>query len=527
MTEKCNLRCKHCYTESKYLENELSTSEIFDVIDQYAKLTRLWDIPKKSNILTISGGEPFVRKDIFEILERACRYKKFLLPTVMTNGVLINENVVKKLKKIGIYSVQVSIDGMEETHDKIRGKGSFKKAVGALGMLSGKIPHLSASLVLSKENFGEIGEVAELCRGLGVDALRVPRLVPIGRSKESKKIIFTPRETREMYDKIHDINERLEKKGSKLRLTIGSEGSLWSIEKKDFPNYEFCSIGYHVIIVAPNGDVLPCRRLPIKVGNIREKSLFEVFYSSEKLWSIRNVNNINDTCKKCRHFDRCRSGARCVAYGYFKNEFAPDPQCWELFKSLPEENGFEKGSEKDEIALWPEYEKYVKNGDVVGRPVKRCTEITKKNMGKFLEEAKDKEKKNTVWVSFKTLIRSGELEKAVEFIREMQRNKINFSIAHPIPPCLLTFEERRIIKRTGAPKSCLECREIYSVNKDGKIEFCDVLDNRNKPDLRFFKNKMQVYEYFKVLISEKKQEEKCSGCIYFLRGECKGVPCMV
>ena len=99
-----------------------------------------------------------------------------------------------------------------------------------------------------------------------------------------------------------------------------------------------CVAGYSSLTILPNGDVYPCRRLPIYVGNVLKQSLEEIFYKSKELRKLRNPGNINIRCQNCPYFDECLGGAKCVSYGYWKDsylenpQFLPDPQCWGLFK---------------------------------------------------------------------------------------------------------------------------------------------------------------------------------------------------
>jgi len=124
VTGKCNLRCKHCFRDSGNVwKSELTTQEIFSVIDQFASMG--------GKDLIISGGEPFLRDDIFEILEFA--KKKVPLVQIITNGTCITKEMANRLKKLEPLYLQISIDGAsDEVNDFIRGAGSFQRAVQGL-----------------------------------------------------------------------------------------------------------------------------------------------------------------------------------------------------------------------------------------------------------------------------------------------------------------------------------------------------------------------------------------------------------
>jgi len=125
ITNLCNLKCKHCYASAgNELNNELTYDEIIDIIDQLAEMN--------INYITVSGGEPLARKDVYEIIQYI--KSKNINVMITTNGTLIDEEVVKKLKELKIDSVQVSMDShIPEIHDKFRGvEGSFDRAVQAI-----------------------------------------------------------------------------------------------------------------------------------------------------------------------------------------------------------------------------------------------------------------------------------------------------------------------------------------------------------------------------------------------------------
>lgn len=103
-----------------------------------------------------------------------------------------------------------------------------------------------------------------------------------------------------------------------------------------------CSVinGRHLNIFT-NGDILTCRRFPVVLGNALKDTLLDVHFSSNKLWTFRNLNNAHPLCKKCPEFRFCLGGAKCVSYAYFRNDSVPDPQCWRIFKKLPPVNLFD------------------------------------------------------------------------------------------------------------------------------------------------------------------------------------------
>jgi len=304
ITERCNLKCKHCYFDRKFLDNELSLKELFRILDNYLRLIKKWGISVEKTRISITGGEPLVRNDFFEFLEKCHENKEKSRYGVLTNGILLNNEKISKLKKLEVNYVQVSLEGMEENNDEIRGKGTFKKIVKAIKLLVKNKINTSISTTVTKQNQKDIPLLIKLAEQLKVNGLGLRRFIPIGRGEGIKKLILSPQETKKLYLYVVKTNQKLADKKSKLRLNIGCEDGILAQE-----GYEVntCVAGYSSLTILPNGDVYPCRRLPIYVGN-------------------------------CIYFNECRGGAKCVSYGYWKDsyiedpQFLPDPQCWRLFK---------------------------------------------------------------------------------------------------------------------------------------------------------------------------------------------------
>ncbi len=524
ITEKCNLRCKHCYTESKYLENELSEEELYRVLDQYKELLNKWNISKKDTHLTLTGGEPLLRKEFFPLIERFYENKSLFRYNVMSNGMLIDRKIARKLKELEVENVQLSIEGMEKNNDEIRGQGTFKRIVNAAKVLKDENLHISFSLTVFRQNFKDIEKLIELCLSLGVNVLGVGRLVPWGRGEEMRKKILTPPQVKELYEYVFKKNKELSRVKKDFFISTGCSNSLWCASDPGFKPHG-CSAGYDCLTPMPNGDVLPCRRLPIKVGNVKEKTLFEIWYESNILWKLRNLKNFSETCRNCNFWRDCKGGARCVAYGYFKNEFAPDPQCWVRYNELPEKNYNSKIS--NEVLL---NKKHLKNS-AEENPAKEISFIDR-NSENFMElkpEDLDKVKldpKKKWLISFN--ISENELKeetgsKIMHFLDKLEKEGVEFRITKPVPMCVAGIKNRKALGRFKIPKSCEECLELFSVNDKGEIEFCKVIGDRNGPNLIYMKNRPQIYEYFRFFYNEKNPREKCKKCIYFLRKDCEGL----
>jgi len=338
MTEKCNWHCKHCYREYSTV-NELNFKALKDILRQCLELFNALNVKRFDSEINIGGGEPFLRKDLFKFLTLLESYKELFRVNIMTNGSLITEEIVKDLKKLNLLRViQMSLEGMNDSNDEIRGKGSFEKIINAVKLLKKHKIHNRISLTLTKKNLPDIEKLAIYLKEIGVNSFGIRRYVPIGRGKQLKKYMLSPLELKEFYYKREELKKKLDEH-KKFIITYGCEDAISC--RYYGQRYCHCGVtkGHHLNIFA-NGDILACRRFPIVVGNALKKDLLNIHFTSDKLYKYRNLENAHPLCKKCSLFRFCLGGAKCVTFAYFGTPFAPDPQCWRLFKTLPDQEMF-------------------------------------------------------------------------------------------------------------------------------------------------------------------------------------------
>lgn len=351
ITERCNIHCKHCYTNPLFLKNELSLQELIKILEQYLEQIKIWGLPRRDVRISFTGGEPFVRKDFFDLLQRCYENQDITRYGILTNGTLLTQGIIDRLKALKISYVQVSLEGTKKINDYIRGKGTFKKIIRAIRLLKeGGIPTM-ISMTVSKINIQEVPAIINLSNDLKVNFLGIRQLVPLGRGKEIKKSVLTPEEVRKLFLYVLKM-----KRDFKSNVGLGCEDGILSQEMHYLPIG--CSAGYASFTVLPNGDVYPCRRLPLLSGNLLKQSFSDIYYNSKQLQRLRNLNNINDVCRSCPYFNECHGGAKCISYSYFGNPFAPSPQCWRLFEKMPNPDlkwkSSKNGKEEDLDQRWVE-----------------------------------------------------------------------------------------------------------------------------------------------------------------------------
>jgi radical SAM protein with 4Fe4S-binding SPASM domain len=314
VTQKCNLRCTHCYQES-YEDNDMPFDSLIDIVEQYKDTLDHYSRKSGRKVqghITVTGGEPFARKDFFELLNYFSINRYHFTFSILTNGTLIDEQMAKKIKQYNPTYVQVSIEGSKKTHEGIRGKGSYDKTVKALEhLVEENIPTL-ISFTAHKKNYHEFSEVAKLGGELGVTRVWSDRLIPYGSGKE--EMMLTKEETKEYFSIM-----KQSKKEQEGKTEVAMHRALQFLEGGR--EYK-CSAGKTLITIDSDGKVYPCRRMPITFGNIKEEKLIDIYNKMDKL---RENNSECDTCPK---YTKCGGGLRCLSYAVTNDYTKKDPGCW-------------------------------------------------------------------------------------------------------------------------------------------------------------------------------------------------------
>jgi AdoMet-dependent heme synthase len=331
LTERCNLACAHCYQGSAS-PKEMTLSEIEGIMDDIGDMLKSWSDSygiSYSPGFNITGGEPFLRSDLFPILE-AAEHRGFPV-SLLTNGTLIDGTRARALSDFGVQGVQVSLEGPPAVHDGIRGEGSFFRSLaGIQHLLSARIP-VTLNATLSRVNSGHFGELVDLARGLKVERLGFSRLVPSGRGMDLGDSMITGEELRVLYENIFSREE------GDLEFVTGDPVASQmrgpsEIDTKSAIPTGGCAAGISGLTLLPDGTVLPCRRLNIPVGNALGDSLREIWATSGVLNDLRTKSLYKGKCGSCERWSLCR-GCRAIAYAYSlrKREgdyLAEDPQCF-------------------------------------------------------------------------------------------------------------------------------------------------------------------------------------------------------
>ncbi|MHA2298459.1 MAG: radical SAM protein [Candidatus Hodarchaeales archaeon] len=326
LTERCNIRCSHCYQES-YKGKELDIKELINILDQYKSLLRRWRSKKKRvwGHVTVTGGEPFVRTDFVDFLKLLSLDKELFSFAILTNGYFIDEKMARTLKTLGPRFVQVSLEGTKQTNDKIREKGSYDHAVSALKFLGKEKIRTLISFTAYGKNYREFPEVVKLAKKMKVSRVWSDRLIPSGSGQDFNEYQLSPSETRDFFQLMHRTRPRINLKWLN-RTEVGMYRALQFLVAGGRPYH--CTAGDTLLTVQPNGDLLPCRRMPIRVSNLLEVPLLELYYKSEVFLALRDRNRVITGCEACSFSKLCRGGLKCLSYAVTGSPFNADPGCW-------------------------------------------------------------------------------------------------------------------------------------------------------------------------------------------------------
>jgi len=339
MTRRCNLKCIHCYSNSADREypDELTTDEGKKLIADLAQFG--------SPVILFSGGEPLLRQDLPQLARYAA--EKGMRAVISTNGTLITKEIAAQLRQIGLSYVGVSLDGLEETHDRFRGKkGAFAAAIDGIRNCRDAGIKVGIRFTINKNNQAEVPKMFDLLRRENIARMCFYHLVYAGRASRLRREDLTHAETRKVVDLIAEQTRQMFEEGlSPEILTVDNHADgphLYLKIKQENPARakevlellemnEGNSSGHGIGCVSWDGEVHADQFWRgISFGNVRQRPFSEIWLdkSIELLAKLKEKKKyVKGRCAKCRWLDICGGNfrARAEAAG---DLWGPDPACY-------------------------------------------------------------------------------------------------------------------------------------------------------------------------------------------------------
>jgi radical SAM/SPASM domain protein of ACGX system len=327
ITDDCDQRCKHCYIFSennKKAINSMTLSEMKSVLSNCLEFCNRFN---REPYFYITGGDTILHPNFWELMHLIKDIGAEF--TILGNPFHLTDEVCKKLKDFGCDKYQMSLDGMKETHDWFRKKGSFDITLEKIKCINNAGINSVIMTTVSNKNINEIPAIIDTVAKNKVDTFAFARYCATSLEKNSN---IKPLEYKALLDKCYEKFKEYENSGT----YFDYKDHLWTLylyEKGLFkiPQniekdiiYDGCNCGNCHITICSNGDIFACRRFESKVGNAFKDKISDVWLN--EMEKYREYNKF-EKCSKCELLAFCR-GCPAVAYGNTHNFYAPDPQCW-------------------------------------------------------------------------------------------------------------------------------------------------------------------------------------------------------
>lgn len=306
-TLNCNFRCKHCGShagESVFAE-AINTEEIKK---SFLDISKNFDAKKIT--VAITGGEPLLRKDLFEVMKYANSLG--FQWGMVSNGSLITQKIIEKAKEAKIMTIDISIDGIGEIHDNFRNmKGAYEKAINAVKLFAKAdfLNSLRITTTIHSKNIDILDEMYEYFSTLGISDWRLLNVDPIGRTICNNDILLN----KEQLAKLLRFIKNKRKTKSKVRVTFGCAHFLGDeFEDEIRSHFFYCGTGINIGSILHNGDIFVCPNVPrqnnLIQGNIKKDSFSDIWNNKFEFFRDKN-RTACEKCQKCDHWNECLGGS--------------------------------------------------------------------------------------------------------------------------------------------------------------------------------------------------------------------------
>jgi len=339
ITRKCNLNCVHCRAGSERgpYPGELSKEKCFGILEEIRDVG--------TPIVILTGGEPLMREDVFELAQRGDDLG--LRMVMATNGTLVTQKIVERMKASGIKRVSISIDGADEAqHDAFRQvPGAFRGALEGTRLLREGGVDFQINTTVTRHNIGNIEKILDLSVKLGAAAHHIFLLVPTGRAKYMVNQEIDALEYEKVLHWFYDMRDQVP-----LHLKATCAPHYYRIlrqeahkkgEKVTFETYGLdavtrgCLGGTSFVFISNTGIVQPCGYLELNCGDLKRATFQSVWRDSETFKKLRDFSGYEGKCGRCEYLRFC-GGCRARAYEATGNFLAEEPLCAYQPRSIKE-----------------------------------------------------------------------------------------------------------------------------------------------------------------------------------------------
>jgi len=334
-TRACNYSCLYCsFASNPSIPDEISTEGGMHIVDQIYDFGASW--------FGISGGEPLLRKDIFEVIGYA--RKIGLNVSLITNGFYVEDKTFDNLVRNEVHTA-ISIDGTEETNDAMRGKGAYAKGISAMQKLSKERLLDCLVTTLTTVNYKDVGHVVDLAVDYGARMAVFHNYIPVGRAKEHLDLAPSPEQYELAWNEVYDLMQKYKGKPDinvycPFFARVAKQRGMLDFEDW-FENVFLgrCFFAGRYMSITENGDIRQCGfNEGYRLGNIQDKTLREIWSelpTSELCIKLRDRSNLKGKCGVCEYREIC-GGCRTRSEIYTGDLFESDPACAYIPKSLRE-----------------------------------------------------------------------------------------------------------------------------------------------------------------------------------------------
>ena len=345
LTQGCNLACKHCRAEAQpeRAPDELSTEECLRIIDDITK--------DYKPVMVLTGGEPLYRPDLFELASYA--HQKGARVCLASNGVLITDEIARRIKEVGVQRVAISLDGATpEVHDAFRGiPGSWEGALRGADAVMRAGVEVQFNITVAQHNKAQIPAIVKLAEERGASACHLFVLVPVGCGVQiAGREMLPADEVEAILEWLYEVSERTSIEvratcapqyhrimrqqggaGAVARARASAQASLGEGKGHHMPGNRAagakgCLAGSGVCFISHTGQVQPCGYLPVAAGSVRHQPFKEVWEESRVFNELRDPDLLGGKCGECEYKVAC-SGCRARAYYEHHHYLAEEPYC--------------------------------------------------------------------------------------------------------------------------------------------------------------------------------------------------------